>query len=51
MFTTTPGNSYTKDWVDNVASNGTFVKNIKAKWTTTGYSAIPIGWTVQTASS
>ena len=51
MFTTTPGNSYTKDWVNNVSSNGTFVKNVKATWTTTGYSAIPIGWTVQTASS
>ena len=51
MFTTTPGNSYTKYWVYNVSSTGTFVKNVKAKWTTTGYSEIPTGWTVQTASS
>ena len=38
-------------WVSNVASSGTFVKNSSAQWTTTGVSGIPTGWTVQTASS
>lgn len=51
MFTTAPGNSYTRDWVKGVSSTGTFVKNVNATWTTTGNNAIPTGWTVQTASS
>jgi hypothetical protein len=54
MFTTTPSGSspnyYTSNWVDGVASSGTFVKNSAATWTTTGTSGIPTGWTVQTAS-
>lgn len=51
MFTTTPGTSYTRSWVQSVASSGTFVKNSSARWTTTGNNAIPSGWTTQTASS
>lgn len=51
MFTTTPSNTYTKDWVSGVASTGTFVKNASATWTTTGINAVPTGWTVQTASA
>ena len=51
MFTTTPGTSYTRSWVQSVASSGTFVKNSRASWTTTGNNAIPSGWTTQTASS
>lgn len=51
MFTTTPGTSYTRNWVSSVASSGTYVKNSSARYTTTGTSAIPSGWTVQTASS
>ena len=50
MFTTTPGNSYTYNWVDGVASTGTFVKNSAATWTTTGIHGIPNGWTIQTAT-
>lgn len=51
MFTTTPGSSYTSNWVNGVASSGTFVKNSAATWTNTGNSAVPSGWTIQTASS
>ena len=51
MFTTTPSASYTTNWVNGVASSGTFVKNSAATWTTTGTSGIPTGWTVETASS
>lgn len=50
MFTTTPSTSYTKNWVNGVASSGTFVKNSAATWTTTGVNGIPTGWTVETAS-
>ena len=51
MFTTTPTTTYTNNWVRNVASSGTFVKNSSATWATTGAAGIPSGWTVQTASS
>ena len=52
MFTTTPGTSYTANWVRNVPSGGTFVKNSAATWADTfGNNAIPTGWTVETASS
>ena len=50
MFTTTPSNTYTQNWVSGVASSGTFVKNSAATWTTTGVNGIPEGWTVETAS-
>ena len=50
MFTTKPSNTYTQAWVQNVAANGTFVKNSAATWNVTGTSGIPSGWTVQTAS-
>lgn len=49
MFITFPGSSYTSDWVYNVASSGTFVKNKNATWDVTGTHGIPSGWTVQTA--
>lgn len=48
MFTTAPGESYTPGWVENVAPNGTFVKNASATWTETGINGIPAGWTVVT---
>ena len=38
------------DWVDGVASNGTFVKNANMESWTTGISGIPNGWTVQGAT-
>lgn len=52
MFTTTPSTSYLNSWVTGVSSTGTFVKNAAATWTNTfGTSAIPSGWTVQTAEA
>ena len=58
MFTTDPGSSnssnqarYTYNWVSNVASSGTFVKNSNATWSRTGNHAVPSRWTVETASS
>ena len=51
MFTTTPSASYTGNWVNGVASSGTFVKNSAASWNVTGNNGVPTGWTVQTASS
>ena len=50
MFTTTPSTSYTKGWVNNVSSSGTFVKNSAATWNVTGNNGVPSGWTVQTAN-
>ena len=49
MFTTTPSTTYTPDWVENVSSTGTFVKNSAATWNVTGADGIPNGWTVETA--
>ena len=46
LFTNTPSPSYTNKWVDGVTSQGVFVKNIDATWTTTGSYAVPTGWTV-----
>ena len=51
MFTTTPSTTYTNNWVNGVASSGTFVKKSTAKWDVSGVNGVPIGWTVQTASS
>ena len=51
MFTTTPSTTYTNNWVNGVASTGTFVKNSAATWNVTGNNGIPTGWTVQTDSS
>ena len=50
MFTTTPGNDYTINWVNGVSATGTFVKNSATTWDVTGVNGIPEGWTVQTAS-
>ena len=50
MFKTTPSTNYTNNWVNGVSSTGTFVKNSEATWADTfGISAIPTGWTVETA--
>lgn len=46
MFTTTPGFPFTTNWVDGVASSGTFVKNKDATWDVTGVDGVPEGWTV-----
>ena len=50
MFTTTPGTSYTRNWVQDVKGTGTFVKNSAASWNVTGNNGVPSGWTVETAS-
>lgn len=51
MFTTTPSDTYTTDWVGDVAASGTFVKNHAATWDVTGNDGIPSGWTVETADA
>lgn len=51
MFTTTPSDSYTRNWVSGVASTGIFVKNSAATWNVTGVNGVPTGWTVETASA
>ena len=51
MFTTYPSTTYTETWVQDVASSGTFVKNSAAAWSTSSVDAIPLHWTVQTASA
>lgn len=44
-------NGYTTDWVRDVSSTGTFVKNAAAQWNDKGYSGVPYGqWTVETAT-
>lgn len=35
-----------RDWVQNVAANGTFTKAAEMTTLETGYSGIPSGWTV-----
>jgi hypothetical protein len=47
FFITTPGTSYTTNWVYGVSSTGTFVKSKDATWNVNGISGIPSGWTVQ----
>ena len=34
------------DWVTNVASKGTFVKNSAATWNVVGTAGVPSGWTI-----
>ena len=51
MFTTSPNGNYTENWVNGVAASGTYVKNSSASYTTRGVSAIPNGWTIETADS
>ena len=48
LFTTTPSSSYTANWVNGVASTGTFVKNKDATWDVTGTEGIPTGWSIET---
>ena len=49
MFTTTPASTFTGNWVNHVAANGTFVKNSAASWDVVGVNGVPAGWTVETA--
>ena len=46
LFTTTPGSSYTSNWVSGVSSTGTFVKHPDMNSLPTGNNGIPEGWTV-----
>jgi len=48
LFTTTPNDTYTKDWVNGVAPTGTFVKSKDATWDVTGVNGVPEGWTILT---
>ena len=49
FFTTTPGDSYTYNWLAGVAPSGTFVANSTAAWPgsiTRGISTVPANWTI-----
>lgn len=47
LFLTKPSSSYTPNWVEGVAEEGTFVKNPEATWDVRGINGIPEGWTIQ----
>lgn len=51
MFLTKPESSFadsdTYNWLYDVASTGTFVKNANATWTDRGTYAVPTGWTIE----
>ena len=49
-FTTTPSTSYTYNWVNGVASSGTFIRNIAASWdieSNRGVNGVPTNWNVK----
>ena len=48
LITNISTSGYTDEWVKDVASTGTFVKNPSATWPS-GINGIPTGWTVQDA--
>lgn len=51
MFLNDPGVTYDcLGWLQNVSPTGTFVKSDRATWNSTGNSACPYGWTIETAS-
>ena len=37
-----------ENWLSNVASSGTFIKNKNATWDISGESGVPNGWTILT---
>ena len=49
LATNISASNCTKNWVEGVASTGTFVKNAAMNNWTTGINGIPTGWTVQNA--
>jgi len=51
LATDISANNCLSNWVQGVASTGTFVKNSAATWNVTGNDGIPEGWTVETADS
>ena len=48
LFTTSPSEETTKDWLSGVAASGTFVKSKNASWNVTGVHGIPKGWKIVT---
>ena len=48
LFTTSPSEETTKDWLRGVAASGTFVKSKNATWNVTGAHGIPKGWKIET---
>ena len=48
LFTTSPSEETTKDWLSGVAASGTFVKSRNATWNVTGVHGIPKGWKIET---
>lgn len=48
LFTTSPSEETTKDWLSGVAASGTFVKSKDATWNVTGVHGIPKGWKIET---
>lgn len=48
LFTDKSASSCTYQWLDGVASSGTFVKDAAATWNVVGVDGVPEGWTVQT---
>ena len=51
LATSTASSLAASNWVQNVASEGTFVKHPDNTFMSTGISGIPSGWTVKTATS
>lgn len=50
LFTDNTASGCTTNWLNGVASSGTFVKNAAATWNVVGASGVPEGWTVQTVT-
>lgn len=50
MFIEIPDSVTLHNWVKDVASTGTFVKNSAAQWDVVGTKGVPSGWTIETAS-
>ena len=48
LFTTSPSEETTKDWLSGVAASGTFVKSRNATWNVIGVHGIPKGWKIET---
>lgn len=47
LATNINANGCLNSWVSGVAAEGTFIKNAKATWTTTGANGVPTGWTIE----
>ena len=47
LFTTEPSELYTNQWLEDVASKGTFIKNKNASWNVTGPHGVPSGWDIE----